>query len=85
MKTEIMKKKVYVFHCSSHKMKFGLTYDQTGSNLPEKACDGQWILYRVLTLTPDGPPIISGSNPKDILDELDSYGYIIQETRTSFR
>jgi hypothetical protein len=66
-------------------MKFGLTYDQTGSNLPEKECDGQWILYKVMTLEPDGPPIISGFKPKDILDELDSYGYVIHTTRTSFR
>ncbi len=80
-----MERIVYVFHCSNQKMKFGLTYDKTGANLPKKECDGQWILYRVLTLEPNGPPVISGHKPKEIIDALDLRGFMIHKTRTTFR
>jgi hypothetical protein len=80
-----MKKTVYVFNCSNQKMKFGLTYDKTGANLPKKECKGQWILYKVLTLEPNDPPIITGVKPEEIIDALDADGYIIHETRTTFK
>jgi hypothetical protein len=80
-----MKKTVYVFNCSNQKMKFGLPYDKTGANLPKKDCKDKWVLYKVMTLEPNGPPIISGANPKKIIDALDLDGYIIHETRTTFK
>ena len=80
-----MKRTVYVFNCSKQKMKFGLTYDKTGANLPRKECAGQWVLYKVLTLEPNGPPIVSGYKPKEIIDSLDTDGFVIHETRTTFK
>jgi hypothetical protein len=79
-----MKKKVYVFNCTKNKMKLGLTYDSTGANLPHQRCDGQWILYKVMTLEPNGPLVVSGHKPEDILDAIDRDGFMIQETRSVF-
>lgn len=80
-----MKKTVYVFHCSNQKMKFGFTYDKTGANLPRKECSGQWVLYKVLVLAPNDPPIINGMIPKEIIDALDKDEYLIHGTRTTFK
>lgn len=79
-----MKKKVYVFSCTKNKMKFGLTYDSTGANLPHQRCDGQWILYKVMNLEPNAPSVVNGQNPGVILATIDRDGFMIQETRSVF-
>ncbi len=80
-----MKKTVYVFNCSVQKMRFGLTYDKTGANLPKKECAGQWVLYKVMVLGPDDPPLVNGIKPKEVLDALDRDEYLIQNTRMTFK
>lgn len=50
-----MKRKVYVFQCSTNKGRFGLTYDKIGSNLPQDVCSGKWIPFKELNIDGSEP------------------------------
>jgi hypothetical protein len=80
-----MKKTVYVFNCSNQRMRFGLTYDQIGSNLPKNACSGKWILFKTLLLEPSDPPLLNGLKSTEIIETLDKDEYLIQDIRIIFK
>jgi hypothetical protein len=69
---------IYVYQCSSQKIRYGLTQDRTGGNLPLNACiRGNWVFNRTIEIELGGPALFSGLTAQEIISNIETKGYYI--------
>jgi len=76
---------LYLFKCSNCETRTGLTPDNTGANLPEKACEGgSWTSWQTIVVNPGDPARIGAPTGDEILAAIEKDGYYINDVAISF-